>query len=289
MFRHHLIWIRFLLFSFRLQPNLTNIHNEDVSHRDDDNSDRSITFTETSQRWTVTCHQIHNIFYTLPNAVGLSTQCVRGVVTIINSTVQQIGRTHVASARINDSSVIRWSIVRMWTEFGTGSIGMAISATPYTAYCFLFDAQQQRQCQRFHLFEWKCESPFWQQCLNRLFYSNNCIVYRSQGHSNISTEDGVSKLRVYVSQQSVGEYQCVAWFGTAALASVPAKLLLADISLDGARGSVGGGITVSSTLDMNRRSQPAQVSHWKVSPNNSIVIHCGEVASNPAPVWSFYK
>lgn len=108
-----------------------------------------------------------------------------------------------------------------------------------------------------------------------------------QGNSNITTEDGISKLRVYVNQQSVGEYQCVAWFGTAALASVPAKLLLADISLNGARGSVGG--SMSTTMEANRRIQPPQVSHWNVSPGNSVLIHCGEVASNPAPVWSFYK
>lgn len=106
-----------------------------------------------------------------------------------------------------------------------------------------------------------------------------------QGNSNITTEEGISKLRVYVSQQSVGEYQCVAWFGTAALASVPAKLLLADISLNGARSGIAG----SPSMEANRRIQPPQVVHWKVSPGSSILIHCGDVSSNPAPVWSFYK
>lgn len=113
-------------------------------------------------------------------------------------------------------------------------------------------------------------------------------LFAFQGNSNITTEDGISKLRVLVNQQSVGEYQCVAWFGTAALASVPAKLLLADISLNGARGGIGG-TSISTTMEQNRRIQPPQVSLWKVSPGNSILIHCGEVASNPVPVWSFYK
>lgn len=128
-----------------------------------------------------------------------------------------------------------------------------------------------------------------------LFIIKSFLLFQrnSNNITIISSEDGISKLRVYVNQQSVGEYQCVAWFGTAALASIPAKLLLADISLNGARGSVvagvGSGGSVLTSMEANRRIQPPQISHWKVSPGNSILIHCGEVASNPAPVWSFYK
>lgn len=91
---------------------------------------------------------------------------------------------------------------------------------------------------------------------------------RQDGY-NITTEDSVSKLRVYVSQQSAGEYQCVAWLGAAALASIPAKLLLADISVN---------------TSVNPRIQ-----HWNVPPDNNILINCGEVISNPPPVWNFYK
>lgn len=75
-----------------------------------------------------------------------------------------------------------------------------------------------------------------------------------------------------MNQQSVGEYKCIAWFGSAALASIPAKLLLANIS----------------STEENRRNTPPQV-YWKVPPGNSILIQCGEVNSNPPPVWSFYK
>lgn len=77
---------------------------------------------------------------------------------------------------------------------------------------------------------------------------------------------------MYVNQNSVGEYQCVAWFGAAALASLPAKLVLADINLDSKYAQ-----TAVSNLQ------------WRVSPGNTVLIHCGEVTSNPAPVWSFYK
>lgn len=44
----------------------------------------------------------------------------------------------------------------MWTKFDAGSIGMAISTTIHIADCLL-SHQQQRQHQRFHLFERKCE------------------------------------------------------------------------------------------------------------------------------------
>lgn len=38
---------------------------------------------------------------------------------------------------------------------------------------------------------------------------------------------------MYVSQNTVGDYQCVVWFGASGVASVPAKLSLADIVLEG--------------------------------------------------------
>lgn len=83
------------------------------------------------------------------------------------------------------------------------------------------------------------------------------------------TEDSISKLRIYVNQESVGEYQCVAWLGAAALASIPAKLLLANITVD--------------------NSVNSPVLHWRVPPGNNILINCGEVKSNPPPIWNFYK
>lgn len=82
-------------------------------------------------------------------------------------------------------------------------------------------------------------------------------------------EDSISKLRVYVNQNTAGDYQCVAWLGAAALASIPAKLQLANI-------------TVDTTVN-------PRVLHWKVPPGNNILINCGEVLSSPSPVWNFYK
>lgn len=40
---------------------------------------------------------------------------------------------------------------------------------------------------------------------------------------------------------------------------------------------------------MMRRILPPQIVHWKVHPGNSILIKCGDVVSNPAPSWSFFK
>lgn len=85
-------------------------------------------------------------------------------------------------------------------------------------------------------------------------------------------------MRVSLSPKSVGDYQCVAWLGTTALASKSAKMTQAGISLK----------SVHDNYD-NRRSPPPQVFHWTVSIGNSILIHCGEVNSNPSPTWRFFK
>lgn len=97
-----------------------------------------------------------------------------------------------------------------------------------------------------------------------------------QRSSNISTNGVVSKLKVSLSPQSVGDYQCVAWLGTIALASKTAKMALAEISL-------------KSAHDEGRRSPPPQVFQWTVAPGNTVLIHCGEVLSKPMPTWRFFK
>lgn len=95
------------------------------------------------------------------------------------------------------------------------------------------------------------------------------FVFIFQDRHNITMEDSISKLRIYVTQHSAGDYQCVAWLGAAALASIPAKLLLANITVD---------------TSVNPR-----LLQWKVPPGNNILISCGEVISSPLPVWNFYK
>ncbi|XP_055840511.1 interference hedgehog [Episyrphus balteatus] len=88
---------------------------------------------------------------------------------------------------------------------------------------------------------------------------------------NISNEERVSKLRIYVSPDSLGDYQCVAWFGSAAIASVTASLTLASISVDKSNGF------------SNKAVQ------WSVAAKNCIVVRCGTVISNPPAVWTFYR
>ncbi|XP_055607220.1 interference hedgehog-like [Uranotaenia lowii] len=121
--------------------------------------------------------------------------------------------------------------------------------------------------------------------------------YLNKHEHNVSTSEGTYKLHVYVNSKTIGEYQCVAWFGASAIASIPARLTLASISLDS--NSINSGTSTSSISDYGRRpdqvptmmrrvfSQPQQ--RLRISPGNSIIIKCGEVASNPPAIWSYYK
>uniref|UniRef100_A0A182QQI3 Interference hedgehog n=1 Tax=Anopheles farauti TaxID=69004 RepID=A0A182QQI3_9DIPT len=109
-------------------------------------------------------------------------------------------------------------------------------------------------------------------------------IEKSQPGFNVSVVDSRYKLRVSVSEATIGEYQCVAWFGASAIASIPARLTLATIGLEADGGVPGRHDRVPTTM---RRIQPQQ--HFKVFPGNSIIIDCGEIVSNPPPIWSYYK
>lgn len=86
-----------------------------------------------------------------------------------------------------------------------------------------------------------------------------------------------------MTENTVGEYQCVAWFGASAVASVPAKLLLADISLtDPLINSHGG-------YDTRARPPAQEPIQWDIPIGNSVLVKCGTLFSNPDPVWSFFK
>uniref|UniRef100_A0A336MD34 Interference hedgehog n=1 Tax=Culicoides sonorensis TaxID=179676 RepID=A0A336MD34_CULSO len=118
---------------------------------------------------------------------------------------------------------------------------------------------------------------------DRLGDSKNDYIYMNSNNGyNVTLKERVSRLTVVVSHQNVGEYQCIAWIGASALASLPAKLSLASISLS----ESGKNRQLSST---RRGSQQQQQITWRVSPGNSVIIKCGEVISFPAPVWTFYK
>lgn len=73
-----------------------------------------------------------------------------------------------------------------------------------------------------------------------------------------------------MNQKTIGDYRCVAWFGSSAHASISAKLRLATIS-------------------MESKDSSKPIVHWKIAPKNSLIIRCGDVVSAPDPVWSYFK
>ncbi|XP_052863109.1 interference hedgehog-like [Anopheles cruzii] len=121
-------------------------------------------------------------------------------------------------------------------------------------------------------------------------------IGKNQSGYNVSTVDGRFKLRVSVSDGTIGEYQCVAWFGASAIASIPARLTLATIGpvadqADMMSVATGGGrYPDPRSPTMMRRVLPTiPQQHFKVYPGNSIIVDCGEIVSNPPPIWSYYK
>ncbi|XP_036338791.1 interference hedgehog isoform X2 [Rhagoletis pomonella] len=99
----------------------------------------------------------------------------------------------------------------------------------------------------------------------------NYSYLRAEDGHNITNDDLTSRLRVFVSPETLGDYQCVAWFGSAAIASTPARLTLVSISIDNSNGYSRNAI------------------RWSVAPKNCILIRCGTVSSNPPAVWSFFR
>ncbi|XP_058171679.1 interference hedgehog-like [Anopheles ziemanni] len=116
-------------------------------------------------------------------------------------------------------------------------------------------------------------------------------IGKNQAGYNVSTVDSRYKLRVSVSGATIGEYQCVAWFGASAIASIPARLTLATIGLEADQPPATGGGRHDRVPTMMRRVLPPmpQQQHFKVFPGNSIIIDCGDIVSNPPPIWSYYK
>ncbi|XP_019891234.2 interference hedgehog [Musca domestica] len=88
---------------------------------------------------------------------------------------------------------------------------------------------------------------------------------------NITHQDRISKLRIVVQTYSLGDYQCVASYGSAAIASLSARLTLVSISIDNSNGYTRNTI------------------RYNVAPKNCILLRCGTVTSNPAAIWSFYR
>lgn len=99
-------------------------------------------------------------------------------------------------------------------------------------------------------------------------------LHASAGYNvTSSNEERTWKLRIYVSAQTVGDYQCVAWYGPGAVVSTPARLTLVSISLD-----------QPETGYSHRHAV-----RWSVAPKNCVLLRCGSVTSNPPAIWSFYR
>ncbi|KAH8387839.1 hypothetical protein KR093_009855 [Drosophila rubida] len=78
-----------------------------------------------------------------------------------------------------------------------------------------------------------------------------------------SNEERTWKLRIYVSAQTVGDDQCVAWYGPGAIASTPARLTLVSIALDEAANGYG-----------------RHAVRWSVAPKNCVLLRSGSDAGN---------
>ncbi|KAJ9596466.1 hypothetical protein L9F63_012505, partial [Diploptera punctata] len=68
-------------------------------------------------------------------------------------------------------------------------------------------------------------------------------------------------------EQQAGDYQCEAWFGASALASVPAKLTLAEL----------------------HQFEVRQNQHYQVASGNTVALHCGTPRSNPPASLQYFK
>ncbi|KAH8289103.1 hypothetical protein KR054_000388 [Drosophila jambulina] len=99
------------------------------------------------------------------------------------------------------------------------------------------------------------------------------ILSPSAGYNVTSSgsDDRAWRLRIYVSAQTAGDYQCVATYGPGILVSTSARLALVSIALEASNGGRSTSI------------------RWSVAPRNCMLIRCGAVISNPPAIWSFYK
>ncbi|XP_065364606.1 interference hedgehog [Calliphora vicina] len=114
--------------------------------------------------------------------------------------------------------------------------------------------------------EWK-----FRHSSNRTVDGSKFIYLSQENGYNITKVDRISMLRIFVQPESLGDYQCVAWYGSAAIASLSARLTLVSISINNSNGY----------------SRNAKI--YNVAPKNCVLLRCGTVSSNPAAIWSFYR
>ncbi|XP_034474775.1 interference hedgehog [Drosophila innubila] len=106
----------------------------------------------------------------------------------------------------------------------------------------------------------------WSYASSRRFKNLKANSAKSNYNITITHDNDISKLRLSVRPDTLGEYRCVAWFGPSAVTSTIARLELASIS-----GAIGQGQT-----------------EWQLAAGNTLQWHCGQVDSNPPASWSFY-
>ncbi|XP_021913765.1 interference hedgehog-like isoform X2 [Zootermopsis nevadensis] len=100
----------------------------------------------------------------------------------------------------------------------------------------------------------------------RFLHHNHGNETSSSGLGNHSTKSSHLVVRVHDEHQA-GDYQCVAWIGASALASVPARLSLAEL-----------------------RAFPQQSSQqYEVVAGNTVALHCGTPYSNPPALVQYYR
>lgn len=105
----------------------------------------------------------------------------------------------------------------------------------------------------------------WSYASSRHFKYLKASSAKSNYNITITHDSDISKLRMSVRPDTLGEYRCVAWFGPLAVTSTTARLELASIS----------GATGNQT-------------EWQLAAGNTLQWHCGQVDSNPPASWSFY-
>ncbi|XP_017136970.1 interference hedgehog isoform X1 [Drosophila miranda] len=151
------------------------------------------------------------------------------------------------------------------------------SSSPSTLGVYIERAPESAVAPKGDEVVFECEMNLKPDRLEWRFRENGSVAYRylrPSGGYNVtnSNEERTWKLRIYVSPQTVGDYQCVAWYGPGALASTPARLTLVSISID----------------NLSGYSRPHAV-RWSVAPRNCVLIRCGTVTSSPPAIWSFYR
>ncbi|KAH8409906.1 hypothetical protein KR009_000820 [Drosophila setifemur] len=88
--------------------------------------------------------------------------------------------------------------------------------------------------------------------------------------ANVSQEAAISRLKILVRHDTLGEYRCIAWFGPLVITSTTARLEMASITA--------------------RSEDPEEALQWRVFTGNSVLWSCGnQVRSNPAPSWLYYR